>query len=76
MSRVLNEQFDFLDDGGQIWSHEAQTRRRNAMMFDIWRNMFVVWMGNHKRSVIRVCLRIIPVQLFTVVPDFISVLLD
>jgi hypothetical protein len=55
---------------------EAHSWRRHPVVLDVGRNMLVVWMCALQIRVVRMRLRIVPVELAFSLPDLIAVAVD
>ena len=73
---IGHEVHDFLDKIGEVRLLEAEPGSRNPIMFDSWRNVLVMWVGTGQSGLVRMRLRIIPVQYFAIAPDLVAVLAD
>lgn len=75
---MLSKHFalDFFDQEGQVWVLETDARRWNTVVFDVWLNVFVVWMRAGQRWIVWMRLGIIPVQLLLAPRNQIAVALN
>ncbi len=64
---------NLLNQKWQIGRRKTQARCRQAMMFDVGWNVFMMRMSADKRGIVGMWLRIVPVKFFRAAPDFVAV---
>lgn len=67
------ELFDFLDEEGQIRLGKTQAGGRNPIVLDVRRHMLVMRMRRSQGRIVRMRLRIIPIEFGGTLPTFIAV---
>ena len=73
---IKQRRLDLMDQKREVGSRKTQIGGRDAVMPDVRRDMFMMGISAGQRRIVRVRLRVVPVQLFAATPDLVAIAFD